>query len=103
MWNHQRSARRRSEVWMRVRDAERLRTWRKRRGLSQRDLAYLARCSQNAISLIEQGKLLTLSEDLALEIARRLDVPWEDLFEPRESAGVRKMAHGASASSRSAA
>lgn len=88
---------------MRVRDAERLRTWRKRRGLSQRDLAYLARCSQNAISLIEQGKLLTLSEDLALEIARRLDVPWEDLFEPRESAGVRKMAHGASASSRSAA
>lgn len=100
MWTHQRNMRRRCEVWMRVKDGERIKMWRKRRGLSQRDLAYLARCSQNAISLIEQAKLTTLSEDLALEIARRLDVPWEDLFEARESSGMRRLAHGARAASR---
>lgn len=78
-------------IWMRVRDPQALKRWRERRGLSQRELAYLCRCSQNAISLLEKGTMQTLSEDLALTIARRLDVPWEDLFETRKDPGVRRV------------
>lgn len=103
MGAYHRRNRRRSEVWMRVKDGASIRSWRKRRNLSQRDLAYLARCSQNAISLIEQGKLLTLSEDLAIEIAHRLDVPWEELFVIRDSSGVRRVAHGAHSTRRKVA
>lgn len=69
---------------MRVRDPEALRRWRQRRGLSQRDLAYLCRCSQATISLLERGTMPALSESLALTLSSRLQVPWEDLFEPRE-------------------
>jgi transcriptional regulator with XRE-family HTH domain len=76
---------------MRVRDPQALKRWRERRGLSQRDLAFLCKCSQNAISLLEKGAMQTCSEDLALTLARRLDVPWEDLFETRESPGMRRM------------
>ncbi|MCW2758704.1 MAG: hypothetical protein JWO46_2450 [Nocardioidaceae bacterium] len=79
---------------MRVKDPGQLKRWRKRRGFSQRDLAYLAKCSQNSISLLEKGEMLTLSDDLALSIAERLQVPWEDLFEARDHAGVRRVAHG---------
>ena len=86
----------RSEAWMQVKDPEVISRWRKRRQLSQRDLAFLCRCSQNAISLIERGELPTLSEDLALTIAKRLDVPWEDLFNARESSGVRRLPRAAS-------
>lgn len=95
---HYRSKNRRSSgVWMQVKDPATVKRWRKHRRLTQRELAFLCRCSQNAISLIEKGDMLTLSEDLALEIAYRLDIPWEDLFVARESAGVRRAAHGASA------
>jgi len=76
---------------MRVREAQALRRWRERRHLSQRELAFLARCSQNSIHLLESGQMPTLSEDLALTIARRLDVPWEDLFEAREGSGMRRV------------
>ncbi|WP_051114296.1 helix-turn-helix transcriptional regulator [Actinopolymorpha alba] len=76
---------------MRAKDGATLRRWRERRNLSQRELGFLARCSQNMIWKLENEKARTLSEALALEIARRLDVPWEDLFEPRESSGVRRM------------
>ena len=67
---------------MRVRDADALRRWRQRRGLSQRDLAYLCRCSQATISLLERGTMATLSHTLALSISARLQVPWEELFDP---------------------
>lgn len=80
---------------MQVRDGEVISRWRKRRNLTQRDLAFLCRCSQNAISLIERGQMKTLSEDLALTMAKRLDVPWEDLFVPRKHAGVRRVPRGA--------
>lgn len=79
---------------MRVKDPEQLKRWRTRRGFTQRDLAYLARCSQNTISLLETGAMGTLSEDLALMLAERLQVPWEDIFDARESSGVRRVAHG---------
>lgn len=71
----------RKETWMRVKDPARIRRWRKQRFYSQRDLAFLVRRSQNTIYLIESGKMPTLSEDLAVAIAARLNVPWEDLFE----------------------
>lgn len=88
--------RNRSEAWMQVKDPEVISRWRKRRQLSQRDLAFLCRCSQNAISLIELGKLPTISEDLGIAIAKRLDVPWEDLFTARETSGMRRSPRGAS-------
>lgn len=75
-------------IWMRVRDPQALKRWRQRRHLSQRELAFLAKCSQNAIHLLESGQMATLSEDLALSIAHRLDVPWEDLFEARDSTNM---------------
>lgn len=98
MRGQRRKIRRASEVWMKVREPEAIKRWRQRRRLTQRELAYLCKCSQNTISLIERGDLLTMSEDLALEIADRLGVPWEDLFEAREHSGVRRVARGASSS-----
>ena len=78
----------RREVWMRVKDPAQIRRWRKQRHFSQRDLAYLVRRSQAAIWQIENGELLNVSEDFALALAARLDVPWEDLFEAHESAAL---------------
>ena len=80
---------------MKVKDPAAIRRWRGRRDLTQRQLAYLCDCSQASISLIEKGELPTLSEDLALSIAKRLDVPWEDLFDIREGSGSRRVATGA--------
>lgn len=68
---------------MQVRDPEALRRWRQRRGLSQRDLAYLCRCTQATISLLERGAMTGLSDELALNLSARLQVPWEDLFAAR--------------------
>jgi transcriptional regulator with XRE-family HTH domain len=71
---------------MRVREGAALRRRRERLGLTQRELAFLARpCSQTTIHLLETRKMTTLTEGLALRIARRLDVPLEDLFEDRTS------------------
>lgn len=70
---------------MRVKNPAQIRRWRKQRHFSQRDLAYLVRRSQSTIYLLETGGMTTCSEDLALAIAARLDVPWEDLFEAREA------------------
>ena len=76
---------RRSDVWMKVKDPEAIRRWRKRAGFTQTDLAALCRCSQTTVHLLETGKLMAITEELALTVARRLNVPWEDLFEARES------------------
>jgi transcriptional regulator with XRE-family HTH domain len=65
---------------MQVRDPAALRRWRQLRALSQRDLAYLCRCSQAAISLLERGGMTSLSDELALNLSARLQVPWEELF-----------------------
>lgn len=100
MAHYRSKIRRACGVWMQVKDPAAIKRWRKHKRLTQRELAFLCRCSQNTISLIEKGDMLTMSEDLALEIAHRLDVPWEDLFLSRESAGVRRVARGASASGR---
>jgi putative transcriptional regulator len=73
---------------MQVRDREALKRWRGRRDLTQRQLAYLVGASQTTIHLLETGGMKTLTEKLALSIAKRLDVPWEDIFEAREAARV---------------
>ena len=69
---------------MRVKDPEALRRKRKNRRYSQADLAHLVRREQQTMSLLETGRMKTLSEDLALLIAARLDVDWEDFFELEE-------------------
>lgn len=69
---------------MQVKDGDQIRRRRKARHLSQRELAFLVRRSQNTIHLIESGKLRSISEDLALLIAARLDRDWEELFEAHE-------------------
>lgn len=68
------------EVWMQVRDPGLIRRWRKQKRYSQRELAFLVRRSQATIWQIEDGRLRSISEDLALAIAVRLEVPWEELF-----------------------
>lgn len=80
---------------MKVRDGQAIRRCRLMKHYTQRDMASLCNCSQNAIHLIESGKMTTLSESLAIEIARRLEVPWENLFEPREAATTPAVTTGA--------
>lgn len=48
--------------------------------ISQRKLARRCECTQSMISLIETGKLRSLSEKLALVMAEELRKPWEHLF-----------------------
>lgn len=70
---------------------------RKRKKLTQRQLAYLTRCSHTTIYLLETGRMKTLSEDLALAIAERLEVDVEDLFEERTATVVPAVATGTQA------
>lgn len=79
---------------MRVKDGGQIRRWRKQKHFSQRELAYLVRRTQSTIYLIETGKLRSISEDLGIAIAARLDVPWEDLFEAHEVETVPALTHG---------
>lgn len=74
---------------MKVREGAAIRRRRMQRGLSQRELAFLARpCSQTTIYLLENHKLHSLRPELALRIARRLGVDVDTLFEDRaHSAG----------------
>jgi putative transcriptional regulator len=78
---------------MRVKDGGQVRRWRKQKRYSQRELAYLVRRTQSTIYLIEVGKLRDISEDLAISIAARLDVPWEDLFEAHDDSSSPDMTH----------
>ncbi|AUM17398.1 helix-turn-helix transcriptional regulator [Rhodococcus ruber] len=76
---------------MKVKDPGQIRRWRKQRHYTQRELAYLVRRTQATIWQIEAGRLTNISEDLAVAIAARLDVPWEDLFTAHESVLVPTM------------
>ncbi len=74
---------------MRVKDGAAIRRRRQRQGLSQRDLAYLCRpCSQTTIYLLESGRMTTLSEALAVRLAKRLDVAVDVLFDERTPSGA---------------
>lgn len=95
-----RGRRRKKLTWMRVKDAGAIKRWRTHRRLSQRDLAVLVGCSQNTIHLLESGRMITLSQELGEAVARRLDVPEEELFIRRENPGVSRMTGGASSGRR---
>lgn len=65
---------------------------RKRARLTQRELAFLAHCSQTTIYLLEKGLMETCSEELALRIVDRLPLGLEDAFEPRAATAVARVA-----------
>lgn len=87
---------------MRVKDPAQIRRWRKQRHFTQRDLAYLVRRSQATIWQLESGRLKTITEDLAIAIAARLDVPWEDLFEAHERIAMNGVTNEVHSSQRAA-
>lgn len=73
---------------MYVKNPDRLRRRRKDRGLSQVQLAALAGCTQQYISLLEQGDDRDVSERIAEKISRWLEVDLEDYFEEHRSERV---------------
>jgi transcriptional regulator with XRE-family HTH domain len=66
---------------MKVKDPGMLRRWRRHENLSQEQLGFLVKRSQTTIHLLETGRMIRLSEDLALALAKRLKRPWNELFE----------------------
>lgn len=81
-----RGRRKRVEVWMKIKDGGApLSRARKRARLTQRELAFLARCSQTTIYLLETGRMETCSDELAIRIVDRLPVDMEDVFEARSA------------------
>lgn len=71
----------RQEVYVQVKDGLLIKEIRVEKGLNQRQLATLSKCSQAAISAIETGKLKNISEDLGAHIAHWLDRRPRELFE----------------------
>ena len=71
------------EVWMHVKDPGKLKRRRKDKGYSQADLAALVGCTQQYVSMLENGTDSDCSERIAERIVKRLDVDLEDLFEER--------------------
>lgn len=69
---------------MYVIDPGKLQRRRKAKSLTQEQLAIFARCTQQYISILESGRDRDCSEDIALRIAKALDVDLEDYFEARE-------------------
>jgi transcriptional regulator with XRE-family HTH domain len=67
-----------------VSPAERLRTLRTGRGLSQRELGFFAGCSHVTISRLEKGEL-RISAGLKVQIARALGVPVQELWDAPSS------------------
>jgi DNA-binding XRE family transcriptional regulator len=80
-------------VWMRRKeDGAVLRRKRQKQQLSQGELAFLVGCSHTTIYLLEKAGprgMQTCSEQLAIEIARRLHVDPEDLWEERQGSRPR--------------
>lgn len=88
-----------NEVWMYVKDGSRLRRRRRDKRLSQVQLASLARCTQQYVSLIERGLDRDISERIAERICTYLDVNLEDYFEERRVIRVPSDATGTRGSS----
>jgi DNA-binding XRE family transcriptional regulator len=75
---------------------------RKRARLTQRELAYLARCSQATIYLLEKdgpGALETVSDELAISVCDRLHIDVEDVFEARTAPSRPRVSNGRSRTS----
>lgn len=75
----------RSEVWMYVKDPAKLRRRRKDKGFSQAQLAGLCGCTQQYISLMENGDDRDCSDRIATRVAKWLDISLEDLFDEHVS------------------
>jgi len=73
------------EVWMFVKSPEKLRRRRRDQRMSQVQLAALAGCTQQYISLIEKGDDRDVSEKIAEKISRYLNVDLEDYFDERRT------------------
>lgn len=71
------------EVWMYVKEPGKLRRRRRDKGFSQAQLARLVGCTQQYVSLLENGTDLDCSERIAEKLCRWLDVSVEDYFEER--------------------
>lgn len=67
--------------------ASRLAEYRKRAGLTQRQVAQAARCSEQMIAAIEAGRRRAPNVYIAQRIARALGVPVDVLFPPDEEPG----------------
>ena len=67
-------------MWLHMAIATNLRQVRTERNLQQKDLAFAVGSSRETIVRIEQGQR-NASLELALRIARYLDIPVEDLFQ----------------------
>ena len=67
--------------------ASRLAEYRKRAGLTQRQVAQAARCSEQLIAAIEAGRRRSPNVYIAQRIARALGVPVDVLFPPDEEPG----------------
>lgn len=79
------------EVWMKVIDGSKIAVARKRAGLTQYDLAALARCTQAAISGLETGNMKGCSEDLALAVCKWVDRDISELFEKHDGSRVHRV------------
>lgn len=71
------------EVWMKVKDASKLKRRRRDRHLTQVQLAALVGVTQQYISALETGGDQDCSQKVAEKIARWLDVDREDYFDAR--------------------
>lgn len=75
-------------VWMKITNPQRIAARRRKLGYTQADLANLVGCTQQYISLMENGQDTDCSERIALKICKRLDLDMEVAFEEREVFGV---------------
>lgn len=77
---------------MHVKDPGKLRRRRKDKGYSQADLAKLVVCTQQYISMLENGTDSDCSERIAERICKRLGVDLEDFFEERSLPRIQPVA-----------
>lgn len=85
---------------MKVKEPSALKRARAKAKLTQRELAFLARCSHTTIYLLEKGEMVTLSDDLAGRIANRLHRDLEDLFTERQASSLPIVSSGQSTAER---
>lgn len=79
----------RKEVWMRVLPgaARLIKSQRRNKGFTQRNLADLCNRQHTTIYLLEKGELKNVRRDLAERLAKWLELPMEVLFEERDALG----------------
>jgi transcriptional regulator with XRE-family HTH domain len=71
---------------MRVRDRNKFLRARLSKDYNQRELAGACGVVQNTIWLIEAGRTKEVNDELAVKLAKRLDLPLDELFETIEVA-----------------